>query len=229
MKTKAHILLVDDDKMLASITKEYLEAKDLDVSLANDADTGLTLFKKNKYDILILDVSMPFKSGFELAEDIRSIEPNASIIFLTAKKEKEDKIQGLMLGADDYVTKPFSMQELFLRITNVYKRISNSKAEIPDEHSIGIYTYNPVSRKLVNTNTEARLSEMEGQLLMLFLSNSNRRITREEALNEIWNDEDQLKSRSLSVYINKLRHRLSDDPNIEIINVYGTGYQLVIS
>ena len=229
MTQQAKILLVDDDKTLASITKEYLEVKGIDVHLEHDAQSALKSYTTHKFDICVLDVSMPFKDGFELAEEIRNIRGDASIIFLTAKKEKEDKIKGLSLGADDYVTKPFSMQELYLRISNVFKRIRPLSDTGTEEYEIGRYVYNSVSRKLIIDDEEERLSEMEGQLLIMFLNQNNNRITREAALNEIWQDEDQLKSRSLSVYINKLRHRLKKDPGIEIINVYGTGYQLVIN
>ena len=229
MTQQAKILLVDDDKTLASITKEYLEVKGIDVHLEHDAQSALKSYTTHKFDICVLDVSMPFKDGFELAEEIRKIRGDASIIFLTAKKEKEDKIKGLSLGADDYVTKPFSMQELYLRISNVFKRIRPLSDSGTEEYEIGRYVYNSVSRKLSIDDEEERLSEMEGQLLIMFLNQNNNRITREAALNEIWQDEDQLKSRSLSVYINKLRHRLKKDPGIEIINVYGTGYQLVIN
>jgi len=223
-----HVLLVDDDKILASLTREYLTEKGLIVFLEHDADAGLRSFKENKIDICILDVSMPFKDGFKLARDIKNYNESASVIFLTAKKEKEDRIQGLLMGADDYITKPFSMKELYLRIMNIYKRLSSSALSDTVEFKIGAYKYNTVSRKLVCGDTTERLSEMEGQLLQMFLTQSNMKLTRELALKEIWHDENLVKSRSLSVYINKLRHRLAQDPNIEIINLYGTGYQLVV-
>lgn len=221
------ILLVDDDKVLASITREYLTEKSLHVHLEFDADAGLKAYKQNKYDICILDVSMPFKDGFSLAQDIRSYDDNASIIFLTGKAGKEDKIHGLLIGADDYITKPFSMQELYLRITNVYRRLMGSSLSESTIFQIGKYKYNALTRKLSFEDTEERLSETEGKLLQMFLRHQQKKITREQALIEIWHDENQVKSRSLSVYINKLRHRLDKDPKIEIINLYGSGYQLV--
>lgn len=223
-----HILLVDDDLNLAAITGEYLEAKSFKVTIANEADSGLRLFRNEDFDLCLLDVKMPLKDGFSLAKDLREIKINIPIIFLTGQTEKEDRIRGLELGADDYITKPFSMQELYLRITNLLKRAGFGTDMAPQVFQIGTYTFNEANRTLVwNTEIE-KLSEMEAQLILLFLHRPKNRITRDEALREIWHDEDHLKTRSLSVYINKLRKRLAGDPNVEIINVYGSGYQLVM-
>jgi DNA-binding response OmpR family regulator len=228
MQTSPNILLVDDDQNLAGITQEYLMAKGLSVHLAHNADDALELFGRENYDICLLDVKMPMKDGFGLAEDLRKISQDISIIFLTGQKDKEDRIRGLLLGADDYITKPFSMEELFLRIKNVFRRIKPLSELSEESYKIGSFQYNPVSRQLLMGSKIQRLSEMEGQLLNLFYNQVSKRITRDQALNQIWQDDDRLKSRSLSVYINKLRRRLKEDPNVEIINVYGTGYQLVI-
>ena len=229
MQALPNILLVDDDRELADITKEYLVAKGMDVDLTYDATSALELFKKETYDICILDVKMPMKDGFTLAKELRELDSKVSIIFLTGQKDKADRITGLLLGADDYVTKPFSMQELFLRVNNIYRRLGFQKDDESIKYKLGLYTYDSVSRKLSIGDTVERLSEMEGQLLILFCNQPNKRITREQALNQIWQDEDHLKSRSLSVYINKLRHRLKGDDSIEILNVYGSGYQLVLN
>jgi DNA-binding response OmpR family regulator len=229
MQSLPKILLVDDDKNLAEITQEYLIAKGLSVQLAHHADGALKLFEKNDYDICILDVRMPIKDGFSLAVDLRKISHDISIIFLTGQKDKEDRLRGLLIGADDYITKPFSMEELYLRIINIYRRINPTSKQTTSTYSIGLFKYNHHSRQLILDQKKQRLSEMEGQLLNLFYNQPDKRISRDQALNQIWNDEDRLKSRSLSVYINKLRHRLKDDPNVEIINVYGSGYQLVIN
>ena len=227
MQPAPNILLVDDDKDLAEVTREYLIAKGLTVQLAHHADDALRLFKNVGFDICLLDVRMPMKDGFSLARDLRKVSSEVSIIFLTGQKDKEDRIRGLVLGADDYITKPFSMEELYLRITNIYRRI-NPFTEQPSTHSIGSFIFIPLSRQLILGQKKQRLSEMECQLLNLFLNQIDKRISRDQALIHIWDDHDRLKSRSLSVYINKLRHRLKDDPNVEIINVYGSGYQLVI-
>ena len=227
MGTSPKILLVDDDKVLAGITQEYLEAKGHDIKMVNDANTALDTFKKQEFDICILDIKMPFKDGFTLAEELRAIQSDISIIFLTGQLDKEDKIKGLTLGADDYITKPFSMEELYLRINNIYSRIKGKISE-KTVHQIGLYSFNGNNRKLKLGDIEFALSEMESQLLSLFMENSDHRITREQALNRIWEDENLLKTRSLNVYINKLRRRFKEDSSIEIINIYGSGYQLLI-
>jgi DNA-binding response OmpR family regulator len=227
MPQTQHILLVDDEPELTGITKEYLEAKGFDVTMCHNAEAGLEAFRKGKFHVCILDVKMPFKSGFSLAEDIRSLDAYVPIIFLTGQTDKEDRIKGLMLGADDYVTKPFSMQELFLRLKVVLRRMSGQQAASTG-YTIGQYTFDPTGRSLAIGNRLARLSEMEAQLLLLFCSQPEGLVSRDLALSEIWQDESHVKSRSLNVYITKLRNRLKEDPHIEIINIHGTGYRLIV-
>ena len=228
MNHEPHILIVDDDRNLAAITKEYLEAKGFQISLVHNADDGLESLKKNNYDICILDVKMPMKDGFSLAEDIRNLKIEVPIIFLTGQKEKEDRIKGLLLGANDYVTKPFSMQELYLRLKNILRWSGQHEEAKLSSFTIGSGTYDPARRTLVIGDSEERLSHMEGQLLMLLWNQPDRRITREQALRQIWQDDENAKNRSLSVYIKKLRSRLEAVENVEILNVYGSGYQLVV-
>ena len=225
MDSNHTILLVDDDRMLSSMTAEFLQAKGLTVDVFHDAHSGLDAFKAGDYAVCILDVRMPMKDGFSLAEDIRATDAAVPFIFLTGNVDKEDRIKGLTLGADDYITKPFSMEELFLRIKVALRRsgqtVENSRFELGD------YVYDSKSRTLTMSVDTARLSEAEGKLLTLFLTQPDGLVTRDLALRKVWGDEDHLKTRSLNVYINKLRKRLEGDPNIEIINVYGTGYKLV--
>ena len=228
MSTKPRILLVDDDRNLAGFTKEYLEAKDFLVSMHHNAEAGLQAFKNGAFDICIFDVKMPVKDGFSLAEDIRTLDTNIPIIFLTGQTEQADRIRGLTIGADDYITKPFSMQELFLRLKVVLKHLRFEQRSRLSAYQLGKYSYDPVSRTLTIGDQTNRLSEMEGQLLVLFCTEPKGKVSRDLALRRIWNDEDHVKGRSLNVYITKLRRRLNGDPDVEILNVHGTGYQLVV-
>ena len=221
------ILLVDDDITLAAITAEYLEARGCKVDVVSNANAGLKQFREDQYDISLLDISMPIMDGYELAKEIRALEHGAPIIFLTGNTEKEDRIRGLTLGADDYITKPFSMEELFLRIRNVLKRSGKSSED--SVFRIGGYTFDSHSRILTLGDDSTRLSEAEARLLKLFCTQPDGLVTRDLALRRVWQDEDHLNSRSLNVYINKLRKRLEKDTRLEILNVYGTGYQLVTS
>jgi len=219
------ILLIDDDVTLAAITAEYLEARGYGVDVENNAEPGLKRFKAGNYAICLLDISMPMKDGFALAEEIREVDSAVPIVFLTGNTQKEDRIRGLSLGADDYITKPFSMEELYLRIRNLLKRAG--KVTTQAVFNIGKYTFDSHTRSLSIGDDTVRLSDAEAQLLHLFCTQTDGLVSRDLALQKVWRDEDNLKGRSLNVYINKLRKRLSEDPDLEILNVYGTGYQLV--
>lgn len=220
------ILLVDDDKVLSSMTSEYLNSKGFDTDLCYDADSGFRQFSQGEYSLCILDVSMPFKDGFTLAEEIRAVNPGVPIIFLTGNTGKDDRIKGLSLGADDYVTKPFSMEELYLRVRNILRRTERlTEAAV---FNLGIFHFNATIRELVISDEVQKLTEAESRLLKLFCTEPDGFVTRDVALQKVWNDSDHLKSRSLNVYINKLRKRLEADGRIEILNVYGSGYQLVV-
>lgn len=222
------ILLVDDEKLFSAMTAEYLEGKGLNVVLKHSADEGLSAFKKGNFDCCIFDVKMPIKDGFSLAEDIRAISEVIPIIFLTGQSNKEDRIKGLTIGADDYVTKPFSMEELFLRIKAILKRVSVQSGKSTDKYKIGTYDFDPVTRELVWEDKLEKLSAIESKLLKLFCENKNGILQRDYALAQIWKDEDQLKGRSLNVYVSKLRSYLNKDVNIEILNVHGEGYRMVV-
>lgn len=223
------LLICDDDVQLAKLTSEYLEAKGFNVHMASNAMDGFKMFSEGKFDMCILDVKMPMKTGFELATEIREVDGQIPIIFLTAESDTEKRIEGLTIGADDYLTKPFSFKELFLRISAVFRR---TEAHVQDAHivrNIGRFKFNLDTRTLIIDENEFRLSEIEAQLLDAFCRTPNGRVTRDHLLSTIWQDEAHLKSRSLNVYVSKLRKRLSLDPSIEILNIHGSGYHLVVS
>ena len=224
------ILLVDDDKVLSTVLKEFLETKGFRADLRHDAASGLSLFRDGNYDLCVLDVKMPLKDGFVLSEELRAIDSEVPIIFLTGESEKERRIEGLKLGADDYVIKPFSMEELELRIINVLRRVNKKKetSKLMEPRGIGLYYFDPVSRTLQIENKIIRLSATESKLLQMFCTSPEGQINRSEALNKIWKDEAQLHGRSLNVYVSKLRKYLAEDVNLEILNVHGSGYRLVI-
>jgi DNA-binding response OmpR family regulator len=224
------ILLVDDERQFSALTQEYLEAKNCVVTLRHSGDEGLEAFKKTTFDCCILDVKMPLKDGFTLASEIRELNPNIPLVFLTGATLKEERIKGLTLGADDYITKPFSLEELYLRIQNIMKRVGSQRKAIATQpvFMIGNYQFDANTRTLSLDQHQEKLTAMEAKLLQLFLEDEHRIIQRDVALNRIWGDNDQLKGRSLNVYVSKLRHFLAGDPRIEILNVHGEGYQLVI-
>ena len=225
----SHLLLVDDDIMLSPLTREYLEAKGYSVTLRHSGDEGLAAFKRGRFDACILDVKMPLKDGFALAEDIRQIDPLMPILFLTGAVQKEERIRGLSIGADDYITKPFSMEELYLRVRNT---LSRSQAQQKKSESavfeVGKYRYHAGTRELHGGTEVVKLTAIEAKLLQLFCESENGIIRRDIALQRIWGDEDMLKGRSLNVYVSKLRTFLSEDQAIEILNVHGEGYQMVV-
>ncbi len=225
------ILLVDDDRALAPLLAEYLEGKNFRVTLAQTGDDGLAAFKKQPFDLCLLDVKMPFKDGFSLAADLRAIDPQIPFIFLTGQNQKEDRIRGLTLGADDYVTKPFSIEEVYLRVEAVLRRTGRQQAERAGEEprQIGRYRFDPVSRELFfDGKNAARLSAIEAKLLDLFCLSPTGVVERDTALNRVWGDDFNAHSRSLNVYVSKLRQFLKDDPAIEILNIHGEGYRLVV-
>lgn len=229
---KINILLVDDDVVIGPVVKDYLESKDFEVVLIQDSTRALDVIHEVHFDACILDVKMPGKSGFELAIEINERYPNLPFLFLTGESGKLQKIQGLTIGADDYILKPFNLEELCLRLNVVTRRskAKNNNEDKPEKYTIGNYVFNPNSRTLLEkTNSmEQRLSAIESQLLQMFCEHKEGIVDREQALKKIWSDEYMLKTRSLNVYVGKLRTCLSNDKSIEILNVHGKGYQLVV-
>jgi len=223
----AKILLVEDEANFGQVLKSYLELADHDVCLATDGDLGYSRFKAGDYDLCILDVMMPRRDGFTLAEDIRKLNRSIPIIFLTARGGKEDQIKGYRSGGDDYLTKPFDSEVLLLKIQAILGR-NKSTEKPPEELEIGAYTYFPVKRFLSFGGTEEKLSPKEGALLEMLCHSVNEVMPRSEALLKIWKNDDYFTTRSMDVYVAKLRKKLSADSRISIENVHGTGFILRI-
>jgi two-component system OmpR family response regulator len=235
MNMKSKILLVEDDRNFGDVLSSYLEMNDYEVVLATDGEIGLDTFKKGKYDLCIFDVMMPKKDGFALAKDVRELDQAVPIIFLTAKTMKEDIIKGFKLGADDYISKPFTSEELLYRIQAVLKRSQKpdkQKQESKDFH-IGKYHFNYPLRILSIKNEKGeeqqeKLSPKEAELLKMFCQYSNDILPRSLALKEIWGEDNYFTARSMDVFVTKLRKYLKNDENIEIVNIHGNGFQLRI-
>jgi two-component system, OmpR family, response regulator len=225
------ILLVEDDQNFGTVLKDYLSLNDYDVTLAKDGLEGLIMFKNDTYDMCILDVMMPRKDGFSLAKDIRATDKEIPIIFLTAKTLKEDVLKGYQVGADDYLNKPFDSEVLLYKIKAIMQR-KESEKDVEDEtfeFEIGQFHLNSKLRHLSKNGGEVRkLSPKENKLLKLLVLHLNDLMPRELALTKIWRDDNYFTSRSMDVYIAKLRKYLRDDTNVEIINIHGEGFRLVV-
>ena len=225
---KPKLLLVEDDPNLGEILSEYLSLKGFDTTLKRDGEEGEQAFKEGSYDVCILDLMMPKKDGFSLAKEIRSIDDEVPIIFLTAKSMKRDIIKGFTIGADDYMTKPFSMEELLLRIQAILKRSSKNQEEpFPKEFAIASLTYYYQENKLVTQHREINLTTKENELLKIFLENVNQTVQRSIALKKIWKDDSYFNARSMDVYIAKIRKYLADDPSLKLLTIHGEGFKLV--
>jgi two-component system, OmpR family, response regulator len=228
-KPKIRILLAEDDENLGMLLNEYLRAKDYDTQLFADGDKAYRSFVKEHYDLCILDVMMPIKDGFTLAKEIRQGNVDIPIIFLTAKSLKEDVIEGFKIGGDDYITKPFSMEELLFRIEAILRRSGTGNNQgAPEIYEIGNYTYDTKKQTLKFKEDITRLTTKEGELLKLLCNNKNKILDRNFALKTIWLDDNYFNARSMDVYITKLRKYLKKDPSIEIINVHGKGFKLIM-
>ena len=229
MDEKLRILLCEDDENLGMLLREYLQAKGYSAELYPDGEAGYKAFLKNKYDLCVFDVMMPKKDGFTLAKEVRQINSEIPIIFLTAKAMKEDVLEGFKLGADDYMSKPFSMEELLLRIEAVLRRSTGLKPEDEQEiFKIGKLTFNSKKQTLFDGEEEQKLTTKESELLKLLCQNVNKVLERNYALKNIWADDNYFNARSMDVYITKLRKHLKKDPSVEIINVHGKGYKLIL-
>ena len=225
---KYKILLCEDDTNLGMVLKNYLELTDYDVTLERDGRLGLAAFQREKFDICLLDVMMPNMDGFTLAEEIRDVDPEIPLFFLSAKTMKEDIIQGYKLGADDYITKPFDSEVLLLKIKAMLKR-GEEENKINDniEFDLGGYHFNPRLRELKIGATVHILSPKENELLKMLAEHKNDLLPRERALKKIWGSDTYFNGRSMDVYIAKLRKYLKEDTQIEIVNIHGNGFRLV--
>ena len=224
------VLVVEDDKNLGKVLTDYLTSKNYLVQLAEDGEIGFDFFTNNDYDIIILDVMMPKKDGFSLAKDIRKMNKDIPIIFLTAKSHKENIIKAFNLGADDYLTKPFSIEELILRMDAVLKRtVKIDKIELDDNFIIGSYTFHHNQNLLISSSgTNYKLTTKENDLLKLFCENINSKVDRSLALMKIWGDDSYYNARSMDVYIAKLRKYLKEDKKIDLKTIHGFGFKLLI-
>ncbi len=223
------ILFVDDERIFSSMTQEYLEAKGFQVALVHASEEGLQRFKEEVFDLCILDIKMPMKNGYELAAELRDLNPQIPFIFLSGLNKKEQRIRGLAMGADDYITKPFSVEELYLRVRNILQRTKNDQPK--QDHSvfrIGQYQFNETTHELIREKHVLKLTAIEAQLLGIFCERPNQVIERNVFLSRIWGDEQNLKGRSLNVYVSKIRQLLREEPSIEIMNVHGVGYKMLL-
>ena len=227
MEEKIKILLAEDDTNLGMLLKEYLRAKGFETVLCEDGEVAYEAFLNQPFDICILDVMMPKKDGFTLAQEIRTVNGEVPIIFLTAKSLKEDILEGFKIGADDYITKPFSMEELVFRIEAILRRVKGKKGKEVTMYKIGRFTFDTQKQVLAIDDKSTKLTTKESELLSLLCAHVNEILERNFALKTIWIDDNYFNARSMDVYITKLRKHLKDDPSIEIINIHGKGYKLI--
>ena len=224
---KTKILLVEDDPNFGAVLKDYLTMNGYEVRLATDGEKGEDLFFKEEFNLCVLDVMMPKKDGFSLAAQIKRVNPDQPVIFLTAKTLQDDVLEGFKTGADDYITKPFNSEELLYRIAAVLKRGGKARTNNQQkEFNVGKYHFNYKTRMLKNGDSEAKLSPKEAELLRLFCMKVNDIVNREEALKQIWGRDDYFTARSMDVFVTKLRKYLKDDPTLEIVNIHGNGFRL---
>lgn len=224
-----NVLLAEDDPNLGMLLREYLEAKGYSTTLAVNGKQGYDRFKQGGFDICILDVMMPVKDGFTMAEEIRQTDKDIPIIFLTAKSMKEDKLRGFETGADDYITKPFSMDELLMRMQAILRRTmpDNDRPQKKEPVTVGEFLFDYDRQLLTLKGAERKLTTKESELLHLLCANRYDVLDRNYALNKIWGDDNYFNSRSMDVYIAKLRKYLSEDPEVELVNVHGKGFKLL--
>lgn len=227
MEEKTRILLCEDDENLGMLLREYLQAKGFAADLYPDGDQGYKAFIKGKYDLCVLDVMMPEKDGFQVAQEIRNVNAEVPIIFLSARALKEDILSGFKIGADDYITKPFSMEELVFRIEAILRRVRGKRDKDITMYRLGKFTFDTQKQTLMMGDKSTKLTTKESELLTLLCNHSNEILERNYALKTIWIDDNYFNARSMDVYITKLRKHLKEDPSIEIINIHGKGYKLI--
>jgi DNA-binding response OmpR family regulator len=226
------VLLAEDDRNLGNLLKNYLEAKGHSTTLCVNGQEAVDAFRKNEFDFCILDIMMPIKDGFAVASEIRAADNNIPILFLTARSLQDDKLKGFEVGADDYMTKPFSMEELMMRMQAILRRTEEQVKPSDEENSIyhlGKYTFDFHRQVLTIHGKEQKLTSKEAGLLRLLCDNANQVLERSTALTEIWSDDSYFNARSMDVYIVKLRKYLKEDPSVELLNVHGIGFKLVMN
>lgn len=227
MEERLKLFLCEDDENLGMLLREYLQAKGFDTDLYPDGEAGYKGFIKEKYDLCVLDVMMPKKDGITLVKEIRAVNSEIPIIFLTAKNMKDDILEGFKAGADDYITKPFSMEELVLRIEAIFRRVKGKKVKDQQVYQFGKMSFDTQKQILTIGDINTKLTTKESELLGLLCAHANEILERNHALKQIWVDDNYFNARSMDVYITKLRKLLKADPDIEIINIHGKGYKLI--
>jgi DNA-binding response OmpR family regulator len=224
------ILFVEDDPNLGLLLKENLDNKGFQTAWYKDGATGMSAFAKREFDLCILDVMLPVKDGFTLSKEIRALNNDIPIIFLTARSMHEDRIHGFEIGGDDYITKPFSTHELYLRINAILRRTQNKAATQQDKAtSVGKYLFDHTKMTLRLGNDTRRLSSKEADLLCILILNKGDLVARSVILNKVWGNDDYFSGKSMDVYISKIRKMLKEDPDIEILNAYGSGFKLIVN
>lgn len=228
-KKNIRILLAEDDKNLGDILKTYLEAKGYPTTLCVNGEEAFDLFNKDNFDFIILDIMMPLKDGFTVAREIRKSNKKIPILFLSAKSMQDDILKGFQLGADDYITKPFSMEVLLMRMNAILRRTQGTEkaASQTSTYRIGNFLFDYQRQLLTLNDHEQKLTAKEADLLNLLCQNANEVLDRSVALKEIWRDDSYFNARSMDVYITKLRKFLRDDPEVELLNVHGIGFKLI--
>jgi two-component system, OmpR family, response regulator len=230
-KNQIRVLLAEDDRNLGNILKNYLEAKGYAATLCINGEEALETFHRKDFDFCILDIMMPVKDGFTVAREIKAKNSKIPVLFLTAKSLQDDKLTGFEIGADDYITKPFSMEELLLRMQAILRRTEDTGRNSESENifNIGQYIFDFNRQLLTIRGKEMKLTSKESGLLQLLCTNANQVLERSVALNQIWQDDSYFNARSMDVYIVKLRKYLKEDPAVELINVHGVGFKLVMN
>ena len=223
------ILLVEDDENLGRVIRDFLKLKHFEVDLCTDGEAGYNTFLQNEYDCCVLDVMLPKKDGIALAKDIRKIDHEVPILFLTAKSMDDDKVEGFKSGADDYITKPFNIEELIMRIQVFLRRSKAIDMHAGAEYIIGQYTFKYENLLLIHPKEEKTLTQREADILQLFCKNKGNILRREDILNKIWGKDDYFVGRSLDVFLSKLRKYLKEDPRVEIQNHHSVGFKLVVN
>jgi two-component system, OmpR family, response regulator len=226
-KTKTKILLVEDDENMGYLVKDYLEMTGFDVQLITDGAAVMPVFEREKFQLCLLDVMLPQKDGFTIAAEMRSVDPTIPIVFLTAKNVKEDRLRGFRIGADDYITKPFSIEELHLRIEAILKRTFATPTRADEVHLIkfGNSTLNTTNQTLNTEGVETQLTFRELKLLQLFYQHKNKLLEKDFILKSVWGDDVIIVGRSVDVFVSRLRKLLKDNPSVKFTNVHSVGYR----
>ena len=228
MPSKEKILLVEDDKVMAYLLEENLKSAGYEVRICHDGETALVYFRQRPYDLCLLDVMLPKMDGFSLATTIRRENKRVPIIFLTARNIMQDKLNGFKTGADDYIVKPFDIHELLYRIQAVLRRTKGEEPEVLQEKMLGQYRFLPMTRELIKDEQTQKLSAKEAALLNLFIDNQNQLLSRQVLLQKVWGEDNFFNSKSMDVYLTRIRKLFVNDPELTLMNIHGTGYRFVV-